>query len=177
MPINEYSGELLAESPIAVAEVLMNRVLAALEACPTSEPINESYVVIGELAFDNCCGVLAALPMRVFRTSVFPQQSVDVTNCDSTLLAVEVAVILLRCGVGLDAVGNVPSVEDMTAAFTAASNDAAVVYNELSGALPKGWERANLEQSYSTDGECVAVDTRLTIGLPQSEWCACPEVV
>lgn len=172
MPINTYSGELLAESPIAVAEVLLGRVQAALEACSTSEPLAAAYVVIGELAWDECCGILAAAPLRVFRSSTFPTPAVDATNCETSLLAVEVAVILLRCAPIIDAQGNLPSIEDMSTSFTATSNDAAVVYDALTGDLPKGWERANVEQTFTgADGGCIAIDTRLTIGLPQSDWC------
>ena len=177
MPINTYSGELLAESPYAVAEVMMNRALVALEACPTSEPITDSYVVLGELVWDECCGILAAAPLRTFRTGSFPTPVTDATNCDSSLLAVDIVVILLRCMPVIDAQGNAPAVADTVAASTAAANDAAVVWNALTGDLPEGWERASVEQTIEADAGCIAIDTRLTIGLPQSSWCACPEVV
>jgi hypothetical protein len=172
MPVQESSGELLAESPIAVAEVMMNRALDALEANPSSAPITESYVVVGELAFDECCGTLAAAPIRTFKTVNFPQAVSDVTNCDSSLLAVDIAVILLRCVSVIDAQGNLPPVEETSAAFIAASNDAAIVLNAMMAAMPEGWERANLEQTFEgADGGCIAIDTRMTIGLPQTEWC------
>jgi hypothetical protein len=172
MPVQESSGELLAESPAAVAEVMMNRALAALQACETSDPITDAYVVIGELAWDDCCGVLAAAPLRTFKTLSFPTAVTDVTNCDSSLLAVEIAVVLLRCVPMIDAQGNVPSTDETTAAFTAAANDAAVIYNAMMADMPPGWERASLEQEFQgADGGCIAIDTRMTIGLPQTEWC------
>lgn len=172
MPVNSFSGELLAESPIAVAEVMMNRALAALEANPLSAPITESYVVVGELAFDDCCGVIAGAPVRTFKSASFPQQVTDVTNCDSSLLAVDIVVILLRCAPSVEATGVVPTPEAMSAAFTAASHDAAVVLNAMMAEMPEGWERANLEQTFEgADGGCIAIDTRMTIGLPQTEWC------
>lgn len=172
MPVQEASGELLAESPIAVAEVMMNRALDALEANSLSAPITESYVVVGELAFDECCGTLAAAPIRTFKTTNFPVAVADVTNCDSSLLAVDIAVILLRCAPTIDAQGNMPSPAEMSEAFTAASHDAAVVLNALMAAMPDGWERANLEQTFEgADGGCIAIDTRMTVGLPQTEWC------
>jgi hypothetical protein len=172
MPIQESSGELLAESPVAVAEVMMNRALVALEACPTSEPIAESYVVIGELAWDECCGILAAVPLRTFKTAIFPQAATDVTNCDTSLLAIDIAVVLLRCAPTIDAQGNMPSIADMSASFASVSNDAAVIMNAMMADMPEGWERANLEQTFEgADGGCIAIDTRMTIGLPQSSWC------
>lgn len=175
MPVNPHSGELLAESPAAVAEVFLSRVREALAACPTSEALVASYVVAGELAWDDCCGVLVAAPLRTFRTQSFPTPASDHTNCDTTLLAVEVVVILLRCAPSIDTLGRPPTPEEMDESFTATLGDAAVVYNAVTGELPKGWERANVEQTFvGADGGCIAVDTRLTIGLPQSFWCACP---
>lgn len=172
MPVQVSSGELLAESPIAVAEVMMNRALVALQANPLSALITESYVVVGELAFDECCGTLAAAPIRTFKSASFPQQATDVTNCDSSLLAVDIAVILLRCAPTIDAQGNPPSPEEMSTAFTAASHDGAVVLNAMMADMPEGWERANLEQTFEgAEGGCIAIDTRMTVGLPQTDWC------
>lgn len=172
MPVQEASGELLAESPIAVAEVMMGRALAAIEACSTSEPIVESYVVIGELAWDECCGILAAAPVRTFKTVTFPTPVTDVTNCDSSLLAVEIVVVLLRCAPVADAQGNLPTPADMAASFTSTANDAAVIYNAMMADMPEGWERASLEQEFQgADGGCIAVMTSMIVGLPQTEWC------
>lgn len=177
MPINEWSGELLAENPVAVAEVMLSRVREALEACATSVEINESYVVLGDLVWDDCCGILAAAPLRTFSSRQFPTPAQDVTNCTSSQLCVELVVILLHCAPQMDDQGNPPSVADMVASSTATANDAAVVYNTLAVAdLPEGWERANVEQTFQAEGGCVAVDTRITIGLPQMDWCACPAV-
>jgi hypothetical protein len=177
MPVQESSGELLAESPVAVAEVMMNRALDALEACGISEPIVESYVVVGELAWDECCGILAAAPARTFKTVNFPQAVSDVTNCDSSLLAVDIVVILLRCMPSIDAQGNMPTPAEIGAASAAIANDAAIIMNAMMAPMPEGWERANLEQTFEgAEGGCVAIDTRMTIGLPQTDWCvACVE--
>lgn len=172
MPIQQASGELLAESPAAVAEVMMQRALTALESCDASEPIVESYVVLGELAWDECCGILAGVPLRTFKTATFPQQVVDVTNCDASLLAVEIAVVLLRCAPVIDAQGNLPSVTDMETSFAGTARDAAVILNAMMDPMPEGWERANLEQTFEgAEGGCIAIDTRMTIGLPQTDWC------
>lgn len=170
--------EVYAESPAAVAEVFLSRVREALEACPTSEPLISTYIVAGELAWDDCCGVLVAAPLRTFRTQSFPAAIVNHTNCDTSLLAVEVVVILLRCAPSIDMLGRAPTPQEMNDSFTATMNDAAVIYNAVTGDdLPEGWERANVEQTFAgAEGGCIAVDTRFTIGLPQSYWCACPPV-
>lgn len=165
-------AELLAESPIAVAEVMMQRALTALEACPTSDPINDSYVVMGELAWDDCCGLLVGVPLRTFRSATFPNPVTDVTNCDSSFLCVDIAVVLLRCAPIIDNIGNFPTPEVMTAAFTKTSIDAAVILDAMTDDMPEGWERASLEQTYEgADGGCIVIDTRMTVGLPQTDWC------
>jgi len=171
MPLNAY-GELLAESPADVAEVMMNRVLAAIEADSSSEPIVDSHVFAGELVWDDCCGILGATWIRVFSTESFPAPVTGLSSCDSTLLAVDIAVILLRCSPVMDENGVPPTIAAMQASAVAAAGDAAVIYNTLLGDLPGGWERAAVEQTIQNEGGCIAIDTRLTIGLPQSDWCA-----
>ena len=172
MPINPFSGELLAESPYAVAETMLGRVLTDLEASPTSDPITESYVALGEVAFDECCGTLVTLPLRTFSPLVFPNPAGVSTNCDVHMLAVDIAVMLLRCVPVIDEIGNPPTAEQMSAAYAKAGEDAAVVMNSILGPLPEGWQRANIEQTFrGADGGCIVTETRVTIGLPQSEWC------
>jgi len=172
MPIDQYSGELLAESQLAVAEVLLSRVLEAIEGNPNSDPISESYTFLGDLAYDDCCGVLAASPLRAFSTINFPQPTTSVTNCNSSLLAVDIIVVLLRCHPVIDPANRIPTTEAQSLSFGGASGDGAIIHNVLLGDLPEGWESAGIEQSTSSvDGGCVAIDTRVTIGLPQSTWC------
>lgn len=169
MPVNPWSGELLAESPIAVAEVMMNRALAAIEACPNSLPIHDSFCVIGELVWDECCGVLVGVPLRTFKSATFPQQ--DVSNSTNNLLAVDIDIVLLRCLPVMDTNGNIPSTEELSATFAAASMDAAVIFDTMLNDPPPGWETANIEQTFDAEGGCIAIDTRLTVGLPQTDWC------
>jgi hypothetical protein len=54
--------------------------------------------------------------------------------------------------------------------------DAAIIWNEMAGELPEGWQRANLDQTYTgAAGGCIAVETRMQVGLAQSYWCPdCP---
>jgi hypothetical protein len=46
-----------------------------------------------------------------------------------------------------------------------------VIFNAMMESMPEGWERASLEQTFDVDGGCIAIDTRMTVGLPQTEWC------
>ncbi|WP_395160404.1 hypothetical protein [Ilumatobacter sp.] len=171
MPLNSY-GELLARSPADVAEVLMNRVLEAVEASTASEPIIDHHLFAGDLVWDECCGVLAATWTRIFSTQTFPQPVTNLTICDNTLLAVDVAVILLRCSPVMDDNGNPPTTAEIQASAASIGEEAALIYNTLTGGLPEGWERAGVEQTIQNEGGCVAIVTRLTIGLPQQDWCS-----
>lgn len=171
MPTNS-AGDLLAEHPGAVAEVLLNRVRTAIEADPASAELNEVYVLSGDLAWDECCGTLVAAPIQTYRSVTFPVPVTNATSCEGSELVVDIAVILLRCMPTIDANGIPPTPEETQTASIAVDRDAATIYNVLSGELPGGWERANLTQTFSgAQGGCIAVDTRLTIGLPQSFWC------
>lgn len=171
--LNSYE-ELLADSPAAVAEVMMTRVLTALEDCPDSDEITESYVFMGDLAWDECCGVVAASWIRTFKSAQFPQPVVDVTDCDSSMLAVDLVIIVLRCAPSVEVTGVLPTPQEINDSSIKIGADAALVLDAVMAELPKGWERANVEQTISgADGGCVAIDTRLTVGLPQTDWCSC----
>lgn len=161
----------MAESPLAVAEVMMNQALSALGACDRSEPVVDAYCTLGEVVWDDCCGVLIGVPLRVFKTASFPNPVTDYTNCGTSELAVEIAVVLLRCSPVIEAHGGVPASDVIEAAAVEAAHDAAVVLNALLGDLPEGWERALVEQTIENEGGCIAIDTRMTIGLPQNDWC------
>lgn len=162
----------MAESGEAVAEVFLSRALELIEACPTSEPITQSYVVAGEVSWDSCCGVLVGAVDRVFRYVNFPNPVSDHTDCDVSFIGVDVILVLLRCVPTLDERGNLPTPGVMSEAFGRLYDDAAMVYNAVTGDLPPGWLRANVEQSFAgASGGCGAVLTTFTIGLPQSEWC------
>jgi hypothetical protein len=108
----------------------------------------------------------------VFKSNTVPLAAIEMTDVDQSLLAVDIAIILLRCAPSIDAQGNAPSSAEMAAAFTAASHDAAVIYDAMLADMPKGWERASLEQEFTgAEGGCIAIDTRMTVGLPQTDWC------
>ena len=74
----------------------------------------------------------------------------------------------------LDDRGRAPAPKKLDDAYARIIRDAAIVWDALTGELPEGWERANVDQAYiGADGGCIGVETRLTIGLPQDEWCPC----
>jgi hypothetical protein len=163
--------DLIATTSAAVCELWLTRVRDALDAC-SSQPIKASYVAAGLVAWDDCCGVLVVAPERVYRSAQFPIEGATDDECETGFLVVDLVVLLLRCVPTLDDRGNAPAPADLDVAYKEVMHDGAVIWNTVTDQLPEGWERANVEQTYvGAMGGCIAVETRLTVGLPQSVWC------
>ena len=168
-------SDVLAASPLDVCELWLSRAGEALAACPDAEPITAAYVAAGAAAWDTCCGVLIAAPERVFRSAAFPNDYASTNECEAYQLAVDVVLLLLRCVPTIDDRGRAPKPKVLGDAYANVIRDAAIVWDALNGELPEGWERANVDQAFiGAQGGCIGVETRLTIGLPQDEWCPCP---
>jgi hypothetical protein len=164
-------SDVIAVSALDVCELYLTRSRDALEACG-SEPITASYVAAGLIAWDTCCGLLVAAPERVYRSAAFPVEGTTDYVCESSFLVVDLVVLLLRCVPTVDDRGSPPPVSDLSAAYGAILNDAAVIWNVVVGELPDGWQRANVDQGFvGAQGGCVGVETRLSVGLAQSVWC------
>lgn len=169
--------DVLATTPAAVCELWLTRVLDALENCPTSEPITDSYVAAGGVAWDSCCGLLVVAPERVYRSAAFPIEGTTDYVCETALLTVDLVMLLLRCMPTLDDRGIPPAASALNAAYNSVLTDAAVIWNAMTGELPEGWDRANVDQTFvGAEGGCVGVETRMTIGLAQDAWCPDCEV-
>lgn len=164
-------SDLIATTPYAVCEVYLDRALSALAACQR-EPITASYVAAGAVAWDSCCGVLVAAPERVYRSASFPGEGTTDYVCESSFLVVDLVVLLLRCVPVIDDRGNAPTAKAMGAAYENALTDAAIIWNEMVGELPEGWQRANVDQTFvGAIGGCIGIETRMQVGLAQSVWC------
>jgi len=164
-------SDVIAVTAYDVCELWLDRTRTALEDCG-AEPITASYVALGMVAWDSCCGLLVAAPERVYRTAAFPVEGTTDYVCESAFLAIDLVVLLLRCVPVINDRGVAPAPAAMDAAHAAILTDAAVIWNEMVGELPEGWERAAVDQTFSgAQGGCLAVETRMTIGLPQSLWC------
>lgn len=163
-----------ASSPFAVAATLLVLGVDALAACGAA-PLSRVHVAAGVVAWDDCCGTLVAAPERVYRTASFPVEGGDDTGCFDGLIAVDVVVLLLRCLPVVDDRGTPPAPVAVEAAYATLLTDAAVLWDAYSGALPAGWRRANLSQTFGgADGGCISAETRLTVGLDAELWCPCP---
>lgn len=163
-------SDVIANTATDVCELWLSRVQTALEACGSE--ITVSYVAAGLVAWDSCCGVLVAAPERVYRSAQFPIEGTTDYECETAFLVVDVAVLLLRCISTLDDRGNPPPVATLSAEYQAILDDAAVIWNVVTGELPEGWQRSNVDQQFvGAQGGCVGVETRLSVGLAQSDWC------
>jgi hypothetical protein len=157
-----------------VAAWLLAQVESALAECDR-EPLNRAYVAAGQIAWDDCCGMLVVAPERVFRSSTFPVQETNEELCWGGYLTVDLLVLLVRCIPTVDDRGRAPSAAALDAAYTGIIEDAAVVFNAVISAMPnREWMRATPTQTFvGAEGGCIGVETRLTLGIPQNEWALC----
>ena len=137
-----------------------------------SEPLVQSYVGLGEIAWDNCCGTLVVAPERIYRSVEFPNENLDEENCYAGELTLNLLVLLVRCVPVLDERGRAPSPQALDDAHRAFLRDAAVVWQTVAACdLPEDWERTGVAQTFvGAEGGCIAAETRLIVGLPQAKW-------
>lgn len=164
----------VVQSPEDIAAYFLAQVEMALADCDR-EPVNRAYVAAGQIAWDDCCGMLVVAPERVYKSATFPTQNADEELCWGGYLTVDLLVLLVRCVPVIDDRGRAPSASALSTAYQKLIDDGAVVYNAVTAALPDPeWMRALPTQTYSgAEGGCIAVETRFTIGIPQNEWALC----
>jgi hypothetical protein len=171
------SPDVIAATAVDVCELWLTRVHDALDACDVSEPITAAYVAAGSIAWDSCCGLLVVAPERVYRSADFPIEGTTDYVCETAFLVVDLVVLLLRCVPTLDDRGIAPAPSVLNASYGSLLTDAAVIWNVVVDDLPEGWERSAVDQTFvGAAGGCVGVETRLSVGLPQSVWCPDCEV-
>lgn len=136
------------------------------------DPITTSYVAAGQIAWDDCCGMLVVAPERIYRSISFPDEATGMEYCYDGTIAHEMLVLLVRCAPTVDSSGRAPTQAALNEAYQSLMEDAAVVWNALVCCdLPDDWQRANVSQQFTgADGGCIAVETRLIIGIPQLIW-------
>lgn len=161
-------------SPHSVADFVLCAVNDGLIRA-NREEVQRAYVAAGQVAWDNCCGMLVTAPERVYRSIVFPSEFTEREICDSGWLNVDLLVLLVRCVPVVDDRGRAPSQEALGEAYKNVIDDSAVVWNVLQClVMDDDWEKANLSQQFvGAEGGCVGVETRLTIGVPMSKWGIC----
>lgn len=153
-----------------VCAYTLDRVNVALEDC--GRPVTTRFVAAGLVAWDDCCGLLAVAPERVFRTARFPVEGPDDLGCFDGLVAVSLVVLLMRCVPVLDDRGQPPTEDAMSEAYSALLRDGGVVWNELCGQWPDGWDSTGQAQTFvGAEGGCIGVETRITLGLDQEAFC------
>ena len=136
------------------------------------DPLQLAYVGAGQIAWDNCCGMLVVAPEKIYRSVAFPNEAIGEEFCFEGQLTQDFVILLVRCVPTVDDRGRAPSQHDLNEAHKSLIEDAAVVWNAVTCAdLPDDWQRANVSQTFvGADGGCIGVETRLTIGIPQVIW-------
>lgn len=163
----------LEQSAHDVSAWFLATTLQALEDCGR-EPISRAYVAAGQIAWDDCCGMLVAAPERIYRSVTFPNENSVEDECFGGYLTVDLLVLLVRCVPTVDDRGRAPSGEALQAAYQRIIEDAAVVMNAVTTDLPDTWVRAAPAQTFiGADGGCIGVETRFTIGFEQPDWQIC----
>lgn len=161
----------MIRSPHYVANWFVCRVNDELVNANRS-PVQRAYVAAGQVAWDDCCGMLVAAPERIYRSQIFPGEFAEREICDLGWLNIDLVLLLVRCVPTVDDRGRAPSQAALDDAYKTLLEDAGVVWNAVQCAdLPDDWEKASLSQTFvGADGGCVGVETRVTVGVPQSKW-------
>lgn len=135
--------------------------------------VGMSYVGAGLIAWDDCCGMLVVVPERVYQTAVFPAEGPDVNGCYDGEVALALVVLWLACMPTIDDRGNVPTEADMRLAYATFLDGAGVVWNALAAPPAAwGWLSTGLNQTFiGTEGGCIGVESRLTVGIDAEQWC------
>lgn len=162
-----------AVSAFDVADYWLGVVHDGLAECDR-DPISRAYVAAGEIAWDDCCGMLVVAPERVYRSLTFPGENGTEELCFGGHLVVDLLVLVVRCVPTVDDRGRAPSANALQAAYRTLIEDAAVVWNIVTGPLPDEMVRANVAQTFvGAQGGCIAAETRLTIGIEQTGFAIC----
>jgi hypothetical protein len=155
-----------------VCEAIRLHVLDALIDAD-AQPVTTTFTAIGEVAWDDPCGQLTVAPIRIYRSTAFPQEETDLERCDTGDVCVVLSVLLLRCEPSLSDSGAAPSSAAMSAADRSILADAATVWNAVTSPFDPAleWERAAVSQSFgSGTGGAITVETFATIGIPYGQW-------
>lgn len=160
-------------SPGEVCDLFRVALLGALDPVLADRPITTTYVGLGAVAWDDCCGQLTVGYERQFRYAEFPQDLVGPEYCNAGWVGLDIVATLVRCVPTPDDLGRAPTQDALQAAHSAVMDDAALVWAALTGDLPDSeWERTNVVQTFvGGEGGCIAIETRFTLGTEQTEWC------
>lgn len=160
-------------SQYEAGEIVLARITGALQAAGRGE-VTTSYVAAGQIAWDDCCGQLVVNPERIYRYVEFPNEMTEAeAACYTGEMAMVVSIVLLRCVSVLDESLEPPSEESLREDHARIHGDARVIWGAVNGSWADyGWQRALVSQNFiGAEGGCIAVETRVTLGLEQDDWC------
>ena len=164
-----------------MASTVLAHVQDALAAA--DRPVAGTMVAVGAMVVDNPCGgMLSVAVERVYRTTLpWPNEAVTDDECGSNPIAVELVVRVDRCvPIAAGPRATPPPPAQVEAAYRGLLTDGAVVWNALTGDGVLGddgfgdaaWVRGPVSQDFiGAEGGSIAVETRVTLGVEQDEWC------
>lgn len=154
-----------------VADTIRQAVRAAL-----TTPVQQSCVVPGTIAWDNCCGMLAASVGTIFLSDRFPEQERAVvgSRCDVAWEVAEIAFQLVRCAPVQDERGNPPTCAQLDTAAQLWAQDAHILMASVASAVCS-MRDSNQIIDYlvqtvvpqGPQGACVGSELRVFISLPR----------
>lgn len=157
--------------PYELCEWLQAAILADLATC-NRDDVTTTYPGVGLVAWDDCCGQLVVTPERIYRTQAFPTEDTTDERCYGGTIAVDLLATLVRCVPVPDDMGNPPSATALGEAHKRVLDDAAVIWQTMSGEIDPEWSRASLSQTFTGgEGGCIAIESRMTLGIDADLWC------
>lgn len=171
------------ETPYTVCALVLAYVEG--ELADASRPVGQTLVAVGAATIDDCCtGSLIVAPERIFQTTdPFPTElgfRAGASPCEDAPIGMDVLIRVDRCVPVMDDKGNAPSNAAEEQAYNDLLIDAALVWKAITSTAFLGddgfgdpvWQRANISQQFiGAEGGCVAVETRVTLGVGQTGWC------
>lgn len=155
-------------------EAVLASVHGKLTVTPTGWPASaRSYLVPGQLAWDNCeCGLLAIEWQNVSYTAVFPTPRQPLADGCKPYLALQLLVTVLRCAPSPDESGNPPTPEALHAAAIVNLDDVEAVMSGTAQAVAT-LEDNNVILQYALGGAnpagpqggCVGVTQQIFLGF------------
>ena len=153
-----------------VCEALLGSLLGVVDT--VERPVTTSYVSVGAVAVDDCCGQLTVGPERMFRYLSFPLEVADAEEEYPGDVGAVLLVSFARCVPAPDDMGNPPSAEVLGSSHGEVLAEAALLWDAVDAfGWPDGYEATGLSQTFAgAEGGCVVVETRVTVGAGCPTW-------
>lgn len=137
---------------------------------------SNSYVTVGVPSHDNCCdGQLTASIMRIYPSSLFPEEDYRKAPCGPAFVAVHIDIEIVRCAPMIDGQGHFPSIQEIDGSSRQVYIESQAVWRGVECCLSANadkWASTIREQAFITpEGGCVG--SRLTVIVGLTNGCDC----